>query len=198
MRNVVVVGPPGSGKTTVAEDVARRLGVTHVEVDSLWWEPNWTEADLEVFRYRLATAIADDGWVLDGNYFANGMRAVVWPRADTIVWLDLGRAITIPRVVWRTGWRALRRVELWSGNRESLRLALRPDSIVVYAWKAHPKYNERYGGLASDPELAHLTWVRLRSPSAVRRWLASLSSGDTRDQLDLDRDVERERGHPYG
>jgi adenylate kinase family enzyme len=163
MRNVVVVGPPGSGKTTVGARVARQLGLRHVEVDALWWEPNWTEADLDVFRARLASTIAAEGWVLDGNYFSNGMREVVWPRADTIVWLDLARWVTIPRVVWRTGWRAARRMELWSGNRESLRLALRPDSIIVYAWKAHPKYNRRYETLEVDPNLAHVTWVRRRS-----------------------------------
>ena len=117
MLRVVVVGPPGSGKTTVAAMLARRLGLSHVELDSLWWEPNWTEAGPELFQSRLRAVIAAESWVLDGNYFSVGARDVVWPRADTIVWLDHARWVTVPRVLRRTIVRGLRRTELWSGNR---------------------------------------------------------------------------------
>jgi adenylate kinase family enzyme len=181
MRRIVVVGPPGSGKTTIARRIAARLGLPHVELDSIWWEPNWTEAGAELFSQRAAKVVQGDAWVLDGNYFSVGARDVIWPRADTIVWLNLGRSVTIPRVVRRTLLRGIRRTELWSGNRESLKLALRPDSIIWFAWKAHPKYNERYEGLTDDPELQHLSWIRLTRPSQVRRWLASLDpSSDPR------------------
>ena len=168
------MGPPGSGKSTVARAVAARLGLPHVEMDSLWWEPNWTEAGPDVLAGRLRDVAAGDAWVMDGNYFSAGSRDVVWPRADTIVWLDHARWVTVPRVVRRTVSRAVRRTELWSGNRESLRLALRPDSIILFAWREHPKYNRRYEGLDADPDLAHLQWIRLRDPRATRRWLASL------------------------
>jgi hypothetical protein len=142
-------------------------------MDSLWWEPNWTEAGADVLAERLTKVVANDEWIVDGNYFSVGAREVVWPRADTIVWLDHSRWVTMPRVVRRTVTRAVRRTELWSGNRESLRLALRPDSIILFAWRAHPTYR-RYESLDSDPELAHLTVVRLRRPRHVRQWLASL------------------------
>jgi adenylate kinase family enzyme len=175
---VVVVGPPGSGKTTVAAAMARRLGLPHIELDSLWWEPNWTEAGAELFQARLREVIGADSWILDGNYFSVGAREVVWPRADTVVWLDHARWVTVPRVMRRTIVRGLRRTELWSGNRESLRSALRPDSIVRYAWREHPKYNRRYEGLTDDDEFAHLQWVRLRAPREVRRWIASLPRSD--------------------
>ncbi|MEY2424143.1 MAG: hypothetical protein QOI95_4210 [Acidimicrobiaceae bacterium] len=173
MKRVVVVGPPGSGKTTVAQAAATRLGLPHVEMDSLWWEPHWMEAGAAVLAERLQVVAADDEWVVDGNYFSVGSREVLWPRADTIVWLDHSRWVTMPRVIRRTVIRAVRRTELWSGNRESLRRALRADSIIRFAWRAHPTYR-RYESLDTDPEFAHLTWIRLRTPRAVRRWLASL------------------------
>jgi adenylate kinase family enzyme len=176
---VVVVGPPGSGKTTVARALAHELGYLHVELDALWWEPNWTEAGSERFAARAAEAAAGERWVIDGNYFSVGARQTVWSRADTVVWLDQPRWVTVPRVVWRTLNRGIRRTELWSGNREPLRLALRPDGIIRYAIREHPKYNRRYEGLDRDPSLGHVRWVRLRSPREVRRWLATVADGRT-------------------
>ncbi len=61
------------------------LGVPHVELDSLHWEPGWTEADPEVLRRRVEAALSTDGWVVDVNYSA--VRDLIWPRADTLVWL---------------------------------------------------------------------------------------------------------------
>ena len=176
MQRLVVVGPPGSGKTTIARAVSRKLGLPHVELDSLWWKPDWKQAGAESFSERASAVAAGDRWVVDGNYFTVGARETVWPRADAIVWLDHSRWVTIPRVVWRTLLRGIRREELWSGNRESLRLALRPDSIVLFAWRAHPKYNRRYEGLDRDPALAHLRWFRLRTPREVRRFLRTLGA----------------------
>ena len=174
---MVVVGPPGSGKTRVARSLSARLDYPHVELDSLWWEPHWTEAGSAAFGQRAAEVVAGERWIVDGNYFSVGAREVIWPRADTIVWLDHPRWITVPRVVRRTISRGVRRTPLWSGNRESLRLALRPDSIIRYAIREHPKYNRRYEGLDQDKSLSHLAWVRLRTPRDVRHWLAALSTG---------------------
>lgn len=178
MERIVVVGPPGSGKTTTARQIARRLGLPHRELDSLWWDPNWTEAGAEKFAERLRPVVAEPRWVLDGNYFGVGAQTIIWPAADTIVWLDLARWVTVPRVVRRTIRRAILRQELWSGNRESLGLALRPDSIIRYAWREHPKYNRRYSDLMDSGAAAAMTalqWVRLRSPRAVRAWVRSLA-----------------------
>jgi energy-coupling factor transporter ATP-binding protein EcfA2 len=180
MQRVVVVGPPGSGKTTVARTISRRLGLPHTELDSLWWDPNWTEAGARLFSDRAQVVVENESWVVDGNYYSTGARDTIWSRADTLVWLDLARWVTVPRVVRRTLVRGVRHTELWSGNRESVRLAFRPDSIIVYAMRAHPKYNQRYEGLDADPSLRHLTWIRLTSPGAVRRWVRTLAVESTR------------------
>ena len=82
-RRIVVVGTTGSGKTTLASQLSRLYQIPHVEMDALRHDPGWTEAPNDVFRERLALALADDRWVADGNYSVG--RDVVWPRAQAAV-----------------------------------------------------------------------------------------------------------------
>jgi adenylate kinase family enzyme len=178
VRRVSVVGNSGSGKSTLARELASRLGVPHLELDGVFHQPGWVPLPEDEFRRVVATAAAGDGWVLDGNYSA--VRPLVWARADTVVWLDLPRRTVMRQVVWRTLRRSVTRQELWNGNRESLRnfLTWEPEeSVISWSWHNHAKYRDRYGGAADDPANAHLTFVRLTSRRAIRRFLAGAGGG---------------------
>jgi DNA helicase HerA-like ATPase len=83
-RRINVVGTTGSGKTTVAKAIAERLGFEHIELDGLFWKPDWGETPDDEFLPRVDEATRGERWVLDGNY--SRTRPIVWPRADTIVW----------------------------------------------------------------------------------------------------------------
>lgn len=172
-QRFAVVGTSGSGKTTLARGIAAALGIPHVELDALHWEPGWTPASLDVFRARTAEALAGESWSVDGNY--SKVRDLVWGRADTVVWLDYPLPVVLARVIWRTARRSLTREELWGGNHESLRSALfSRDSIVLWALQTYRKRQREYPVLLARPEHAHLDVVRLRSPRAARAWLAGL------------------------
>lgn len=169
-QRIVVVGGPGAGKTTLARTLAERLDVPHVELDALHWQPNWTPAAIDEFRRRVTAALRGERWVVDGNY--SKVRPIVWRRADTLVWLDY----PLPLILWRLGRRSVRRVvrqeALWNENRETWRsLLFARDSLFWWAVKTHYRRRRETPQLLQQPEYAHLTAVRLRSPAATARWL---------------------------
>ena len=172
-RRVVVLGVTGSGKSTLAAELARRLGAPHVELDALFWDPNWTPAATEAVRSRAAEAVAGDAWVVDGNY--RQTRDLIWPRAEAFVWLDYPMPVIFARLFRRTMWRGLAHVELWNGNRERLwPQFLTRDSLFIWALTSQPKHRREYPLIPSDAETADAAFIHLRSPRATARWLAAL------------------------
>ena len=66
---VAVIGTSSVGKTRFAGELARRLGVAQVELDELFWQPDWTPSQEPEFRARVRDALAaQPRWVCDGNY----------------------------------------------------------------------------------------------------------------------------------
>ena len=172
-RRIVVVGTTGSGKTTTARRLAETLGYPHVELDALHWEPNWTPATVEVFRDRVRRAIEGPCWVVDGNYSA--VRDVLWPAADSIVWLDYALPVIVGRLLRRTIRRSLWREELWNGNREHLVRALfSTDSILLWALRTYRRRRREYPELFRRPEYGHLRIICLRSPRQTEAWVEML------------------------
>ena len=57
-KRIVVVGTTSSGKSTLASQLAEKIGADFIELDALHWEPNWVEAPEEIFRQRVIKAIS--------------------------------------------------------------------------------------------------------------------------------------------
>lgn len=169
-QRINVVGTTGSGKTTVARRLSEVLGIPHVEMDSLFWESNWTPSPADILAQRVAEATTSDRWVLDGNYGV--VRGLIWPKATGIVWLDYPFPVIFPRLFSRTVRRAFFKEELWNGNRERFRAQfMSRDSLFLWALNTHWRRRKQIGALLQQSEYAHLEVVHLRSPGRTNQWL---------------------------
>ena len=158
----------GSGKTTVGRELAARLGVQFVELDSLVHGPGWVEISDSELRARLDPILAGDGWVIDGGYTRKLGRLLI-DAADTVVWLDLPLRVWFPRLV-RRSYRRMRGSEpLWNGNHETLRgLIGGPESLFGFALGSHFRRRREWPDL-----FAGLHVVRLRTSAEVADFLRS-------------------------
>jgi adenylate kinase family enzyme len=174
-QRVVVVGVTSSGKSTLAERLARRFDLSYIELDAFHWEPNWQSAPLEVFRARVEKATQTQKWISAGNYHI--VRDLLWPNAEAVIWLDY----SLWRVLWQLTHRSLRRwwtrELLWGTNYEPIWTHLKfwsTDSLYHWLFKTYWRRKREYLRLLSQPEHQHLKLIRFTRPSETEEWLKSL------------------------
>ena len=166
----------GSGKTTLAEQIGKRLGLPWYSVDDLTWEPGWVQVPTEVQRARIAAICSQGEWVLDTAYGA--WRDVPLAEADLVIGLDFPRWVSLGRLVRRTAMRVVTRACVCNGNRESIKELCSTDSIVVWHFKSFKRKRQRMRQWHADSPGPRV--LLFRSPKAVTTWLHGLQRGDAR------------------
>lgn len=68
MKKAIVIGCPGSGKTTFSEKLHRRTKLPLFYLDAIWHKPDRTHIPREEFDQRLAEIGKLEEWIIDGNY----------------------------------------------------------------------------------------------------------------------------------
>ena len=167
---ILVYGVTGSGKTTMARQIAARTGLPWHAVDELTWEPGWVAVPADEQRRRIGAICAGERWILDTAY--GSWLEVPMARVQLIVALDYPRWRSLGRLIWRTMRRALDRKPICNGNTETLRQAFSRDSIIVWHFQSFARKRDRMRAWAADQSGSEV--VRLTSPAAARRWLTSL------------------------
>lgn len=98
MTRIVLLGPAGAGKTTLARQLGERAKLSVICLDEIWRR---SSDDVPAFRALMVESHAGERWVSDGN-FAAATFDIRLPRATLIVWLDPPR--------WLCGLRSMGRV----------------------------------------------------------------------------------------
>ena len=174
---ISIRGATGSGKTTMGHTLGQRLGLPIVELDAIYWLPNWQIKPLDQFRTDVQAALdaCPQGWIGVGNY--SHVQDLVLSQADTVLWLRLPFRVSFWRLFKRTVARAWTKQPLWEGNpnRESWRQSFcSRDSILLYAITSRKMHVENtLRVLGTTPH--HASVIELRSTRAVRCLLQGVS-----------------------
>ncbi|MEE9375148.1 MAG: hypothetical protein V3V04_02305 [Rhizobiaceae bacterium] len=100
MDRILVIGCAGAGKSTFSKKLAKQTGLPLTFLDQIYWLPGWVGKQRPLFASEIRELIANDKWILDGNY--KGTLALRLARADTVIFLDLNRMKCLWHVLLRT------------------------------------------------------------------------------------------------
>lgn len=169
VHRVLVVGTAGSGKTTVATELATISGLPHIELDAHRYERDWREVPVEAFHSAVESITVTDCWIIDGNYAA--VRELTWNRAQLVVWLDYPLPVVLRQLVVRTLRRLVARTSANDPNPERIGRLLGRQSILLWALRSHSPLRQEYEIAASTPRPGHARILRHRSTAETKAWL---------------------------
>ena len=130
--------------------------------------PNWVQRPPEELRKLTAEDVAQDRWVVDGNYRV--VRDIVWERATAVIWLDYSFPVVFYRALRRTLARSLTGQKLYSGNRESLAKAfLSKESTLLWVITTFHRRRREFQQIIRNDEFPGLKFVRLHSQRETGR-----------------------------
>ena len=103
MKRIAVIGPVGAGKSSLAAELGRRLGVRVLHLDTLFWKPGWVPTPLDEWEAVQRRELAAAEWIADAQY--DDILPEWVEEADTVVFLDVPPLVCL----WRVGRRRLDR-----------------------------------------------------------------------------------------
>ena len=101
MKRVIIIGCPGSGKSTFGRKLGSITGIPLCHLDMLYWNEDKTTVPRDIFIGKLQNVMRGDKWIIDGNY-ASTMEMRM-KECDTVFFLDYPVEVCLDGIRERKG-----------------------------------------------------------------------------------------------
>ena len=169
MERIIIIGCGGAGKSTLAQQLGKKLNIPVVHLDKIFWKPGWVETPPEEFDELHRRELARDQWIMDGNFNRTMPERIA--RCDTVIYLDFSRMACICGVVKRvlTTYGTVR-PDMGEGCPERVDL-----EFLKWVWNYNRDKKERNYRLLNEAE--HAQTIVLKNRRAVKRFLKAIDEG---------------------
>ena len=101
MKKVIVIGCPGSGKSTVSRALHNKTGIPLYHLDMMYWNADKTTVEKSIFLERLSAVFEKNVWIIDGNY--GSTMELRMAACDTVIFLDYPLDVCLDGIRERRG-----------------------------------------------------------------------------------------------
>lgn len=107
LSRIAILGNTAGGKSTLARHLSKTRGLQHIEIDELFWQPNWSTTAKKIYERDHDMAIQKEDWIVDGGGDLTSIRKRA-DRATELILLDFP--------LWVHFWRAAERQMAWANG----------------------------------------------------------------------------------
>ena len=166
MERILIIGCGGAGKSTLAQQLGKKLNLPVVHLDKLFWKPGWVASPREEMNEKIRIELEKPQWIMDGNFNHTIPERIKY--CDTVIYLDFGRLACL--------WGVCKRILTTYGT-------VRPDmgegcperfdlDFLKWVWNFNKKNRENYYRLLNETE--GIQTIVLKNRRMVKRFLQSL------------------------
>ena len=101
MKKVIVIGCPGSGKSTFSKALHNITGLPLHHLDMMNWNTDGTTVPKHIFTEHLHQVLNKESWIIDGNYGSTMELRMQF--CDTVFFLDYPLDVCIDGIKSRKG-----------------------------------------------------------------------------------------------
>ena len=101
MKKVIVIGCPGSGKSTLSRALRAITGLPLYHLDMILWRKDRSTMPKPEFRAKVAELLKEDAWIIDGNY--GSTMEMRLQACDTVIFLDYPTEVCLAGMRARRG-----------------------------------------------------------------------------------------------
>src|ERR1035438_9231421 len=140
MKRVLIIGSPGSGKTTFAAGLAKKTGLPLIHLDYYYHDRTkdyYNEKNKPAWRAQVMGLLKPESWICDGNYSSTFPQR--FKLADTIIYFDFPLYLRMYGIFKR-------RLEFRNKKRKDMPNDWRETAdweFVKFVWNFRKKYNHK-------------------------------------------------------
>jgi len=100
MDKILIIGLNGSGKSTFANKLGKKLNREVVHLDKIYYESGWKHLQTqEEWRETVGGLVSKEKWIIDGHY--NSTLDIRIQPADTIIFFNFNKLLCLYRAFKR-------------------------------------------------------------------------------------------------
>ena len=86
VNKISIIGGPGTGKSTLANNIGKELNLPIHHLDGANYKPNWVQVDKKERDENILKIADGESWVIDGTYKATLEERI--GKSDLVIFLD--------------------------------------------------------------------------------------------------------------
>lgn len=171
-NKIVVYGNAGSGKTTLAMALHKKLNLPLYHLDQYHWKPNWERVSDEEFFAKHKQLCNEPAWIMEGIYTRILPERIA--HADVVIFLDMPRYLCMWRVLKRAVCNIGKQVP---GDPEGCKQSVFSTKFLeffTWVWNFNKRNRATVLAMLQSPEYKGKQIYILRSPQEMDEFIKQL------------------------